>query len=74
MLHQPVNYRDIQRAITALYQTGQFDDVRVEQREAGDRLILVIIVKERPDPASWSLVGVQQMPDGTVRDQVKLSW
>ena len=24
---QPVNYRDIQRAITALFRTGQFDDV-----------------------------------------------
>ena len=26
---QPVNYRDIQRAITALFRTGQFDDVIV---------------------------------------------
>ena len=49
VVHQPINYRDIQRAITALFKTGQFDDVLVEQRNAGPRLILVIRVKERPD-------------------------
>ena len=29
-LGQPANYRDIQRAITALFRTGQFDDVRID--------------------------------------------
>src|ERR1044071_6980446 len=48
IVHQPINYRDIQRAITALFRTGQFDDVLVEQRNEHNRLILVIQVKERP--------------------------
>src|SRR5688500_7032066 len=48
IIRQPVNYRDIQRAITALFRTGQFDDVLVEQRNVGGRLVLVIRVKERP--------------------------
>ena len=46
--HQPINYRDVQRAIGNLFRTGQFDDVLVEQRTAGDRLLLVFKVKERP--------------------------
>ena len=33
---QPINYRDIQRAITALFRTGQFDDVVVRQRQQGE--------------------------------------
>jgi outer membrane protein assembly factor BamA len=45
---QPVNYRDIQRAITALFRTGQFDDVLVEQQPHGGGLLLTIKVKERP--------------------------
>ncbi|HRZ09537.1 MAG TPA: outer membrane protein assembly factor BamA [Gemmatimonadales bacterium] len=72
VVHQPVTYRDIQRAITALFQTGQFDDVRIEQREAGGLLILVIIVRERPILASWSLLGVRQLPEQSVRDRVTL--
>src|SRR6185295_20199696 len=41
---EPINYRDIQRAITALFRTGQFDDVLVKQEPApaGEGLILVI--------------------------------
>ena len=35
----PINYRDIQRAITNLIRTGQFDDVVVEQRGGTGRLI-----------------------------------
>jgi outer membrane protein insertion porin family len=72
ILHQPVTYRDIQRAITALYQTGQFDDVHVEQRDVDNLLVLVVVVKERPILSSWSLVGVQQLPDRSVRDRVTL--
>ena len=32
VLFQPANYRTIQRAIQALFSTGKFDDVQVEQR------------------------------------------
>ena len=35
VVHQPINYRDIQRAITALFKTGQFDDVVAEERTSG---------------------------------------
>src|SRR4051812_33454314 len=52
-VHQPVNCRDIQRAITALFRTGQFDDVLVEQRNLHGRLILAIQVKERPVLEKW---------------------
>lgn len=72
VLHQPVTYRDIQRAITALFQTGQFDDVRIEQRESEGLLILVIIVRERPILSGWSLLGVRQLPEHSVRDRVTL--
>ena len=41
------NYRDIQHAIEALYASGQFDDVRIEQDTTGPGT-LVIQVKERP--------------------------
>src|SRR5918999_1640764 len=51
--HQPINYRDIQRAITALFRTGQFDDVMIEQRNLGERLVLAIKVKERPILDRW---------------------
>ena len=37
IVRQPINYRDIQRAITALFRTGQFDDVKVEQRTLGGK-------------------------------------
>jgi outer membrane protein insertion porin family len=72
VLHQPVTYRDVQRAIIALYQTGQFDDVRVEQQDADSLLVLVVIVKERPILQSWSVLGVRQLPDHSVRDRVTL--
>ena len=67
-----VNYRDIQRAVTALYRTGQFDDVTVLQRFAGARSILVFSVKERPLLAGWSMTGVERLSAGDVRDRVKL--
>ncbi len=57
-LYQPATYRVVQRAIQALFATGQFDDVRVEQREVGGKLILVLAVKERPLLQKWTLKGV----------------
>jgi outer membrane protein insertion porin family len=73
IVHQPINYRDIQRAITALFRTGQFDDVLVEQRNVGKRLVLVIRVKERPVLEKWAVRGVNRLSEGEVKGRVQLT-
>jgi outer membrane protein insertion porin family len=73
VVKQPVNYRDIQRAITNLFRTGQFDDVLVEQRSVGDRLVLVLKVKERPVLERWAVRGVDRVSEGSVKGRVKLT-
>ncbi len=70
--HQVINYRDVQRAITALFKTGQFDDVNVEQRSEAGKLYLIFTVKERPLLEGWGVRGFARIPEGTVRDRVKL--
>ncbi len=71
--HQPVNYRDLQRAVDNLFRTGQFDDVTVEQRQRGGKLILAIKVKERPLLAGWTVRGAERIAEGTVRGRVSLA-
>ena len=73
IVRQPVNYRDIQRAITALFRTGQFDDVLVEQRNLHGRLILAIKVKERPILEKWAVRGVERVSEGDVKSRVRLT-
>src|SRR3954463_2504201 len=73
IVHQPINYRDIQRAITALFQTGQFDDVLVEQRNEGQHLLLVLRVKERPVLEKWTVRGVNRVGEGEVKGRVHLT-
>jgi outer membrane protein insertion porin family len=73
VVRQPINYRDIQRAITSLFRTGQFDDVLIEQRNVGDRLVLVIKVKERPVLEKWAVRGVNRLSEGEVKGRVQLS-
>ncbi|HEU4681777.1 MAG TPA: outer membrane protein assembly factor BamA, partial [Gemmatimonadales bacterium] len=68
-----VNYRDIQRAITSLFRTGQFDDVLMEQRNVGGRLVLVIRVKERPVLEKWAVRGVNRLSEGEVKGRVQLT-
>jgi outer membrane protein insertion porin family len=70
---QPINYRDIQRAITALFRTGQFDDVLVQQQPLGQGLMLTLRVKERPVLAKWALRGVTKVSEGEVKGRVKLT-
>ncbi len=67
-----VNYRDVQRAITALFRTGQFDDVAVDQRFVNGKLILALTVKERPLLEKWSVRGAVRVAEGDVRERVKL--
>jgi outer membrane protein insertion porin family len=73
IVRQPINYRDIQRAITALFRTGQFDDVAAEQRNVGGRLLLVFRVKERPVLEKWAVRGVSRVSEGDVKGRVHLN-
>ncbi|HEY6060838.1 MAG TPA: outer membrane protein assembly factor BamA [Gemmatimonadales bacterium] len=68
-----VTYRDIQRAIRALYATGQFDDVRIDQDTTGDMQRLTIRVRERPILQHWTVRGVSRLSEGAVRSKVVLS-
>jgi outer membrane protein insertion porin family len=67
-----VGYRDVQRAIQALYATGQYDDVRVDQAEVAGRQRLIIRVHERPVLVKWAVRGVSRLGEGAVRDKVQL--
>ena len=70
-LFQPFNYRSIQRAISALYATGQFDDVQVDGKELETGgYLLTIIVKERPILQHWRLRGVEKLDESSVRKKV----
>jgi outer membrane protein insertion porin family len=73
VVKQPINYRDIQRAITALFRTGQFDDVVVEQRPLGQGIMLVIRVKERPVLEKWAVRGMDKLSESEVKGRVRLS-
>ncbi|HXM37141.1 MAG TPA: outer membrane protein assembly factor BamA [Gemmatimonadales bacterium] len=71
---RPLNYRDIQRAIQALYATGQFDDVAIDQTQTpAGKNVLVIRVRERPQLVKWAVRGVQRLPERSVRDKVTLT-
>jgi outer membrane protein insertion porin family len=69
---EPANYRAIQRAITALFGSGQFEDVRIEQRDPAGTFVLHVIVKERPLLQHWTLRGADRVEEGTVRRKVSL--
>ncbi|HYT69779.1 MAG TPA: outer membrane protein assembly factor BamA [Gemmatimonadales bacterium] len=69
---RPLGYRDVQRAIQALYATGQYDDVRVDQAEQGGRQLLIVRVRERPILIKWAVRGVSRLGERGVRDKVQL--
>ncbi len=67
------NYRDIQRAVQALFKTGQFDDVQILQAEDPfQRVILVVKVRERPVLQRWAVKGNERISSGDVKERVKL--
>jgi outer membrane protein insertion porin family len=67
-----LGYRDVQRAIQALYASGQYDDVRVTQDTAGGRQLLIVQVHERPILVKWAVRGVNRVSEGSVRDKAQL--
>ena len=70
---RPINYRDVQRAIQALYNSGQFDNVELDQTQAEGKNTLVIHVHERPVLVKWAIRGVERVPEHSVRDKVTMT-
>ncbi|MEK7668371.1 MAG: outer membrane protein assembly factor BamA [Gemmatimonadota bacterium] len=72
-VHAPVTYRDIQRALRAVFLTGQFDDVQLGRRSgANGSEILVITVRERPLLVRATVRGVVKLSERSVRDRIEL--
>lgn len=67
---EPVAYRAVQRAVQALFGSAQFDDVRIELRELGERTVIAIVVQERPVLSRWSVRGTEQIEEGTIRRRI----
>ncbi len=69
----PVNYRALDRAIKALFATGQFDDVRAScELDQTPRATLLFTLRERPLLAAVDVVGTDRVARSTVRDRVDL--
>ncbi len=70
----PVNYRALDRAIRALYATGQFNDVQASCDLAadGNRASLIFDLKERPVLGTLDVAGTDRVSRGEVRDHIDL--
>jgi outer membrane protein insertion porin family len=70
----PVNYRDLDRAIKALYGMGQFEDVRAscELFPGNAHAMLVLTLRERPLLGAVDVKGPDRISASTVRDRVDL--
>ena len=68
-----LNYRDVQRAVKALYATGNYDDVKVICAiTPANKSSLDVHVKERPVLASMSIHGVSQVSRKDVDERLQL--
>src|SRR5688500_865024 len=73
---EQIGYRDIQRAMHRLWETGQFRDVRIEARPHEgvlDGVILAIVVQEQPIVAAITFRGLEHADGDQVRDTVGLA-
>ena len=69
-----LNYRDVQRAIRAVFATGQFDDVSItcDPDAPGGKTVLAITVTERPVLADVRIEGVDRVSKKAVRDRIEI--
>ncbi|MGK2963798.1 MAG: outer membrane protein assembly factor BamA [Gemmatimonadaceae bacterium] len=69
-----LNFRDVQRAIKALFATAQFEDVRVmcSIPPATPRVTLTIVVDERPLLAAYTVTGPERVSARDVRERLTL--
>ena len=69
----PVNYRTLERAIKALYATGQFDDVAASCELESGRAALTFTMRERPLLGAVEVAGTDRLSRGSVRDRIELT-
>ena len=67
-----VNYREVARAIEALYQTGQYSNVEALQATHEQTEILMFRVVERPILSRWSVEGTEKLSDRSVRGRIRV--
>jgi outer membrane protein assembly factor BamA len=65
-----ITFRDVQRAIRALFSLQQFDDVAVTHRAEGERSILHFALRERPLVARMTIRGTDKLSERSVRERV----
>lgn len=72
--HTALNYRDVQRAVKALYATGNYDAVQVicTISPKTDKASLDVHVKERPLLAATLIHGVRQVSAKDVKERLDL--
>jgi outer membrane protein insertion porin family len=72
-IRQPITYRDVQRAIKALYALAQFDDVVVtRQSGAANEEILTIAVRERPLVTRVTVRGADKVSERSVSARIDI--
>ena len=71
-----LNFKAVQRSIRALYETGQFEQVRIvcDLDDTRNKATLLVEVKERPMLIEADVQGVQRLSSRTVRDKVDLPY
>jgi outer membrane protein insertion porin family len=68
-----INYRDLQRAVRALYALGQFDDVRTSCEISADgQTALAFDLVERPLLGGFEVGGTDRISASTVRGRIDL--
>ncbi|NUO65274.1 MAG: outer membrane protein assembly factor BamA [Gemmatimonadaceae bacterium] len=68
-----LNYRSVQRAISGLFDTGEYEDVQaVCEILPGDKALLTIVVRERPVLESIDLAGFKTVSRKTATDSVEI--
>ncbi len=70
-LGQPVGFLDVQRAVEALYATGQYADVKVLQATIEGKEVLLFELVERAILGRWDVEGTSKLPERSVRGKVR---
>ncbi|HEX2779046.1 MAG TPA: outer membrane protein assembly factor BamA [Gemmatimonadaceae bacterium] len=69
----PLNYRAVQRAVSGLFDTGDFEDVQaVCEILPGDKALLALVVRERPILQSIDLAGFKTVSRKSATDSVDI--